>query len=90
MFILKGILELLGGCFDSDEDQMSVLLNTYSARLRVHVVIYINKLFSAEDQHDSCKSLNSGFFFADLDFEDCCDQSEHADAAQWLVKLDDD
>lgn len=34
----------LGG-FDSGEDRMSVLLHTYSAGLRVHVVIYI-KLFS--------------------------------------------
>lgn len=33
-----------------------------SPGLRVHVFIYINKLFSTEDQPDSCKSLDSGCF----------------------------
>lgn len=57
---------------------MSVLLQTYSAKLKVHVVIYINKLFSAEEQQDSCKSFSSGvFFFADILFAiDSCDRSQ--------------
>lgn len=49
------------GRFDSDEHRMSVLWHTCSAKLKVLVVIYI-KLFSAEDQPDSCKSLDIGCF----------------------------
>lgn len=50
------------GELDSDEDQISVLMHTYSTRLRVHVFIYINKLFSAGDQLESCKSEHTSLF----------------------------
>lgn len=64
---------------DSNEDRMSVLLHTCSARLTVHVVIYINKLFSAQDQPNLLQVTRLGLFFADLTGVDCCDQSERID-----------
>lgn len=42
-----------------DSDRMSVLVHTYCAGLRIHVVIYI-VLFSTKDQPESCKSVSSG------------------------------
>lgn len=63
-----------GGGGVQAEDRMSVLLNTYFTRLRVHVVIYINKLFSAEG-HRTSASHSTRIVFADLVFVDCCDQS---------------
>ena len=73
------------GGFDLSEDRMSVLLHTYSARLGVHVVIYINKLFSAEDQPDFLQVTRLGLFL--LVFAVCCyGRSKHIDRVQWYVK----
>lgn len=47
-----------------DSDQMSVLVHTYCAGLRVHVVIYI-VLFSTKDQPESCKVCQLRLPFAD-------------------------